>query len=174
MYTYTVTDEIRWKIFHQFLINSQQKAFIISTSARAFFRLRESTRYSVTRVGENSARGLALLMPNPLANLSPARLNYSRRRRNAARGSVSGLGAIHKGAWQNMTTYDSIPLIRKKVNPNIRVRWCSGLFRSQAFSSHNCHVQVCSIFVIEQFQLKTKGCSVILKNYSWEKPSRKM
>ena len=83
MYTYTVTDEIRWKIFHQFLINSQQKAFIISTSARAFFRLRESTRYSVTRVGENSARGLALLMPNPLANLSPARLNYSRRRRNA-------------------------------------------------------------------------------------------
>ena len=67
-----------------------------------------------------------------------------------------------------MTAYDSIPLIRKKVNPNIRVRWCGGLFRSQAFSSHNCHVQVCSIFVIEQFQLKTKECSVIFKNYGWE------
>lgn len=73
-----------------------------------------------------------------------------------------------------MTAYDSIPLIRKKVNPNIRVRWCGGLFRSQAFSSHNCHVQVCSIFVIEQFQLKTKECSVIFKKYGWEKPSRKM
>ena len=119
VYTYTVTEEIRWKISHQFFINSQQKAFIIGTSARAFFRPRESTRHSVTRLGENSARGLALLMPNPLANLSPARLNYSRRRRNARLAALviykrlpeapsvawAQFMKVHDRIWQHMTAY---------------------------------------------------------------------
>ena len=75
------------KFAERYLINfsstASKKPSLLALLHERFFRLRESTRYSVTRVGENSGRGLALLMPNPLVNLSLARLNYSRRRRNA-------------------------------------------------------------------------------------------